>query len=200
MPSASPSPRAIVRAHAPPSGSRSAFVSTNAAGTPPAAASETIRSQRRSLGSGNGSTTSTSSTFAASTWLVTGAPAARRTTVPRRSSTAAMTPSASNATQSPVVGVRSLAARSRPRAATSRGGASLAVADEPAAAVLREHASGGERGIAELGQLGGEIRTPPDGGGCSMQGEILHEFVGGTGAASVPGRYPGRVIRRPRRD
>ena len=80
----------------------------------------------------------------------TGAPAARRTTVPRRSSTAAMTPSPSSATQSPVVGVRSPAARMRPRAATSRGGAVAAVGDEPAAAVLGEHAGGGVRGIAEL--------------------------------------------------
>jgi hypothetical protein len=32
-----------------------------------------------------------------------------------------------------------------------------------------------------------------------MQGEILHGFVSGTSAASVPGRCAGRLVRRPRR-
>ena len=75
-----------------------------------------------------------------------------------------------------------------------------AVGDEPAAAVLSQHAGGGERWIAELRELGGEIRSPANGGGWGMQGEVLHGFVSGSGAASVPGRCPGRVIRRPRRE
>jgi len=66
--------------------------------------------------------------------------------------------------------------------------------------VLGEHAGAGVRAVAELRDLGDEIWSPPDGGGWGMQSGALHEFAGGAGAASVPGRCPGRVIRRPRRD
>ena len=73
-------------------------------------------------------------------------------------------------------------------------------ADEPASAMLGEHACAGVRLIAaELRELGVEIRSPADAGGWGKQGDVLHGFVSGTSTASMPGRCPGRLIRRPRR-
>ena len=73
------------------------------------------------------------------------------------------------------------------------------VGDEPAAAMLGEHAGGGVSVAVELRELGVEIWAPADAGGWGMHGEILHGFVSGTSTASMPGRCPGRLIRRPRR-
>ena len=195
----SPSRRAIARAEAPPSGSRSAFVSTSAAGTPPGGGQRDDPLAAALVGLGQRLDDEHELDVRGQHLAATGAPAARRTTLPRRSSTAAITPSPSSATQSPVVGVRSLGGAHAPARGDEPRRGVAAVGDEPAAAVLGEHAGGGVRRIAELRELGGEIWSPPDGGGWGMHGEVLHGFVRGAGAASEPGRCPGRVIRRPRR-
>ena len=86
-------------------------------------------------------------------------------------------PAASSATQSPVVGAS--VPRSRPRAGTSCGGP-VEAGHEPARAVLGEHAAGGEGRVAELLELGFEIGSPAEAGGCDLHQGFLHVVVRGT--------------------
>ena len=101
------------------SGSRSALVSTSTGRTSPAVARAMMRSVLRRLGSGSASTTSATSTFAPSVWGRECVSTPARTMAPRRSSTTAIAPSASSATQSPVTGGPSGRSTARVRAVTS---------------------------------------------------------------------------------
>jgi len=63
--------------------------------------------------------------------------------------------------------------------------------DEPARAVLRQHAARGEAGVAELVELGFEIGSPAEAGGQDLHQRILHVVVRGTVAMTgACGRGP----------
>ena len=106
----------------------------------------------------------------------------------------AIAPSASIATQSPVVGASSGAqppARGHePRRAAVEAG------HEPAGAMLCQHAAGDEAGIAELLELGIEIRSPAEAGGCDLHQRVLHVVVRSTVAGTGVRAKARRLLRQ----
>ena len=150
MPSASPRLRAIVRAEAPPSGSRSAFVSTSAAGTPPAAASDDDPLAAALVGLGE--RLDDEHELDVRREHLARDRRAGRAAHDRAATLEHGGDDAVAVEGDPVAGRRGALARGAQ--ATARGDEPrrrvAAVGDEPAAAVLGEHAGGGERWVAEL--------------------------------------------------